>query len=199
MWRNRAGLTQARLAELALTSQQHVARMDKRQDLMTWDWALKFAPFLGCEPEDLVVIPPTVPVVGRAGAGAEIFPIDDYPVGHGADRVVCPRGMDPKSTLAVEVVGDSMYPDIEEGHVVFFTPKDDPVPVECIGARCVVKLKHDGPTLIKRVRRGSTAGLYDLESQNAPTRKDVELEWAARAVAIPADLVERTSEAAEAA
>ena len=38
--------------------------------------------------------------------------------------------------------------------------------------------------LVKRLLRGSRAGLYDLESVAGPTRQDARLRWAAHITAI---------------
>lgn len=120
----------------------------------------------------------TVPVVGRVGAGAEIHPIDDHAKGEGLYEVECPRGLDPKATVAVEVVGDSMSPMVEEGWVLFYDRSPEPTPSAVVGRLCVVKLE-DGRVLVKQLRRGPERGRFNLVSLNGPMIEDVALEWAA--------------------
>lgn len=117
------------------------------------------------------------PVVGYIGGGAEFFPVDDHPKGEGIELVPPPPGV-LAPCVAARVRGDSMYPMLEDGWLVFWTRDHDGVTDDCINRLCVVQLK-DGPTLVKRLRRGSKPGRWTLESHNAPSRLDVLLEWAA--------------------
>jgi len=118
--------------------------------------------------------PTTVPVVSYVGAGAEIYPIDDFPKGRGLEQVEAPPGA--PECVAAWIKGDSMYP-LRAGWLVFWAKHQEGVPDACIGMLCVVKVK-DGPTLLKELRRGSKRGRYTLESWNAPPREDVAVEWA---------------------
>jgi len=117
-----------------------------------------------------------VPVVGYVGAGAEVYPVDDHPKGAGLDLVEA--GSLPENSVGVMIRGDSMYP-FEEGWVLIYRRDRDGVPSSCLNQLCVCKVAHDGPTLIKRIRKGSRARYFTLESWNAAPREDVELEWAA--------------------
>lgn len=188
-WRKRANLTQAELARLANTTQQHIQRMEQRRDLLTPVWAQRLAPLVGATEEDLLVDPRTVPVVGRVGAGAEIVPIDDHAKGEGLFEVECPRGLSPKETVAVEVVGASMEPLIAEGWILFYDRSPEPTPAAVVGKLCVVKLE-DGRTLVKQVKRGPEKGRFNLLSLNGPMIEDVVLEWAALVKAmLPREIV----------
>lgn len=120
-------------------------------------------------------------VVGYVGAGAEIFPFDDYAKGTGLERVETPMGLNGEM-VAVQVRGDSMYP-IEDGWLVFYSRDSEGVEDECVGKLCVVKV-HEGPTLVKKLRKGSKKGLFTLESWNAAPRVDMRLDWAARVLDI---------------
>lgn len=122
------------------------------------------------------------PVVGYIGAGAEVFPVDDHPQGEGLESVDPPSGLE-LDCVAARVRGDSMYPMLEDGWLVFWTKDADGVAEECLNKLCIVQIK-DGPMLVKRLRRGSRAGRWNLESHNAPLRSDVALEWAARVIDI---------------
>ena len=124
----------------------------------------------------------TVPVVGYAGAGGQVFPYDDHVLGQGLDEVDPPvRREGPM--VAVRVRGDSMRP-LRDGWLVFYSRDQDGVPPACLGELCVVRIAGDGPTLIKELRAGDGDGLFTLESWNAPPMKDVRIEWAARVIDI---------------
>lgn len=117
-----------------------------------------------------------IPVVGYVGGGAEVHPIDDHAKGDGLDYIeAVPISPD---SVALIVRGDSMYP-IEDGWIITYRRDRDGVPSACLNRLCIVKVANDGPTLIKKVRRGSEKNTYTLESWNAPPRENVVLEWAA--------------------
>lgn len=115
-------------------------------------------------------------VVGYIGAGSEVFPVDDHAQGGGLDEVEPPPGID-FPCVAARIRGNSMYP-FEDGWLVFWTRDHEGVPEGCVGKLCVVKVQ-DGPTYLKRLRRGSTPHHFTLESHNAPPIENVVLEWAA--------------------
>lgn len=122
-----------------------------------------------------------VPVVGRVGAGQEMFPIDDHAMGDGIDMADAPPGVSPDSVVAVEVAGTSMHP-IAAGWLLFYRRDVYGVTDECINKLCVCQIK-DGPTYVKEVRHG-TNGKFTLTSWNAPPIENVELAWAARVIDI---------------
>jgi phage repressor protein C with HTH and peptisase S24 domain len=113
----------------------------------------------------------SLPLVGYVGAGAEVYPIDD---GGALDEIDPPPGIGP-SAVAVRVKGDSMWPRYDEGDVLVYDRHA--APADLINSECVVKLS-DGRTLVK-ILRNASAGLFALESHNAPPIRDVEIEWAA--------------------
>ncbi|MBX3488899.1 S24 family peptidase [Parvibaculum sp.] len=118
----------------------------------------------------------SIPVVGYVGAGAEVHPVDDHALGDGFDRIEASAL--PADAVALIVRGDSMYP-IEDGWVIIYRRDRDGVPSACLNRLCVVKVANDGPTLIKKIRRGSEKNTYTLESWNAPPRENQVLDWAA--------------------
>lgn len=118
-----------------------------------------------------------VRVVGYIGAGAEVHAIDDHEKGAGLDVVQVDFPVR-HGTVGVIVRGDSMLPMFEDGDLVGYL-RDAAGPEQLIGKICVVKVQ-DGPTYIKRLKRGSEPGLYTLVSANARDIEDVEVEWAAR-------------------
>lgn len=174
-------LSQTKLAQRLGAGRQTIVRLETGEQTLSQKWMDRLAAELDCDPSELLpgAVSREIPVKGYVGAGAEIFPIDDFPKGDGLRMVKCPAGLDPESTVAVEVRGDSMLP-IEEGWVLFFTRAYDGVPVDAINRLCVVQVADDGPMLLKRVRRGYTPGRYNLESTNASLREDVPLKWASK-------------------
>lgn len=120
----------------------------------------------------------TAPLVGIVGAGAEIYPIDDFEKGGGLDEVEAPFS-DAGSLVAVEVRGDSMWPAYHEGDFIFYRDRHDADLEGLVGRECIVRLA-DGRTFIKTIERGSNPGFWTLISYNAPPLRDVVVEWAAR-------------------
>lgn len=119
-----------------------------------------------------------VAIAGYVGAGAEVFPIDDHPVGSGIDDVEAPPG-DSLSIIAVRVRGDSMYPVYGEGDILFYS-RDSQQGVDvasCLGRDCIVKVVN-GPTLVKRVEPGGGRSQFTLMSYNAAPLVNARLEWA---------------------
>lgn len=125
--------------------------------------------------------PGLVPIVGHVGAGAEVFPNDDYPKGRGLDLVDPPPGA-PSGCVAVIIRGDSMHP-FEDGWLIFYRRDQEGVPDDCVNRLCVVKV-NEGPMLVKKVLRGRSHKLWNLESYNASLRENVRLDWAARVLDI---------------
>lgn len=117
-----------------------------------------------------------VPIVCYVGAGAEVFAIDDNAQGNGLEQVDAPIGME--DCVGAIIEGNSMFP-LRNGWLIFWERDQAGVPEECVGQLCVCQVK-DGPLLVKDLRKGSKRGLYRLESWNAETREDVELEWASK-------------------
>ena len=181
--RERAGYTSARSAAMAMganpnTYQQHESglRGFPRQAAVRYarfyriDLAWLLTGKGSMQPRNMV------PVVGDVGAGAEVHPIDDHLKGAGLDYIEKP-GLD-AAAVAVRVKGESMYP-FEEGWALVYTRDWDGVPDNCLNRLCIVKLAGDGPTLVKKLRKGASHNLFTLESWNAPPREDVALDWAA--------------------
>lgn len=115
----------------------------------------------------------SVPLKGRVGAGAEVLAIDDG----GENLVEAPADASPQ-TVAVEVLGESMFPAFEEGTLLYYS-KTLP-PDMMLNRRCVVQLENDG-IFVKILRRGSVEGTYTLQSVNPlyPDIKDQFVRWAA--------------------
>lgn len=121
-----------------------------------------------------------VPVAGRVGAGAEVELVDAYPKGEGLYHVAAPDDLPAASIVAVEVVGDSMEPLIEEGDVIFFCRHFVGIDPAAIGHVAILET-DDGRALVKKIVPGREPGTFDLYSVNpaTPPEYGCRLVWAA--------------------
>ena len=178
-WRKRRGVTLEQLADQLGSSPAQISRLENGRRRINADWLSSLAAALGCRVVDLIDDEAGIPIVGRVGAGATVYSIDDYPLGQGPRMARCPLGLDPSNTVAVEVEGDSMLP-IDNGWLLFYSRDYDGVPSECLGQLCVVQVADDGPQYVKRVKPGRGASRFNLYSTNAREMEDMALAWAAR-------------------
>jgi hypothetical protein len=117
------------------------------------------------------------PVMGYVGAGAEVYPTDP-----GAPLERLDTSL-PADSVALVIRGDSQHP-LQDGWLVIYErPDQDGVPERCLNRLCIAKV-HEGPTLLKTVRRGPLPRTFNLESWNAPPREGERLDWAAPVLAI---------------
>jgi SOS-response transcriptional repressor LexA len=122
-----------------------------------------------------------VPVIGRVGANAEgavLFTHGQDP----AELAPIPPG-GTEQARALRVVGHSMHGVADDGALIYFEDQRTPPTPDMLGQVVVVELDTE-EVLVKRLLRGSHAGLYDLESVAGPTRHDARLRWAAHITAI---------------
>lgn len=119
----------------------------------------------------------TLNIVGRVGAGEEVFAFDDEAMG-GGDPIEAPPDIGPNA-IAVRVQGRSMYPELDPDDVLVYDERYASDFEHFIGRRVVVGLP-DGRRFVKRLHKGSAPGLWRLSSVN-PTVEDMEvpLEWVA--------------------
>lgn len=177
--REKAGFTQDEAAtRFGMSRSGYIKIEDPARDLKSGHIA-KAKEIYGVSADDIIGLRQLVPVMGYAGAGARIFPFEDGPL----DEVDPPPGA-PMGTEAVIVRGDSMYPLYRDGDILFFIPTDQ-APNDLIGKECLVTLAT-GEMMVKVLRRGSSIGLWTLESYNAPPIEDVAL-----TAIIPVKWVER--------
>ena len=108
-----------------------------------------------------------VPLVGKIGAGAAVYPIDVDVF----DEIEPPPGC-PPGALAFRVEGDSQYPAYSDGDIVVALPCED---IHDIVNREAVVVLDDQRRLLKRVAIGSAPGLFHLHSHNAPSIHDVRI------------------------
>ena len=173
--RQKAGLTQERAAEAMNTTRNQYIKLENGTRRLTQEWIGRAATAFGVDPGALVSEANYfVMVVGRIGAGAEILPEFEQ---------VGPEGLFEAETkvpieegaLAYEVEGDSMWPRYDPGDIVICGRQGTDID-EVIGWEAAV-LTADGRRFLKRVAQGSRRGMFNLESHNAPTIRDVEIEW----------------------
>lgn len=125
--------------------------------------------------------PGYVPVIGRVGANPEGLVL--FATGQeGGDLAPIPPGGTEKA-VAVKVVGHSMRGLADDGALIYFEDQRSAPSPDMLGEVVVLETDTD-EVLVKRLLRGSRAGLYDLESVAGPTRRDARLRWAAHITAI---------------
>jgi transcriptional regulator with XRE-family HTH domain len=122
-----------------------------------------------------------VPVIGHVGAnpdGTVLFALGQDP----AELAPIPPGGS-EQARALKVVGHSMRGVADDGALIYFEDQRTAPSPDMLGHVVVVELDTD-EVLVKRLLRGSRAGLYDLESVAGPMRRDARLRWAAHITAI---------------
>lgn len=130
----------------------------------------------GDGPEESVGAANAARIIGRVGAdtsGSVIMSTAD----DRWDMVTLPPGATTRS-VALEVSGHSMNTFAPDGSLIFFEDQQTPPSADLLNEMCVVETE-DGQVLVKLLKRGSAAGLYDLESEVGPRIHDVRLRWAA--------------------
>lgn len=186
--RKTKGLSVIRIAKALGVSRQQIYRLEAGEQRVSRALALKLAPLIGISAQQLlfdvtpnarVVEPPTIPVKGYVGAGDRVY---FYGEDQGIeDAVLAPHNATP-NMVGVEIKGDSLGK-LWNGWIAFYDQRHDPPTENLIGKLCIVGA-IDGRVMIKRLLRGSTAGLWLLTSPNADPLLDQELEWAAEVRAI---------------
>lgn len=180
------GLTQEGLAKKIIppTSRSVIVNLEKGINKLHSEWLRKLSIALHCAPEELITDLENVmvPVVGEVGAGAIIHCYDDHHKGAGLEEVELPPNT-PPDVVAVIVRGDSMYPMMRDGWLLFYRRDCDGVPHDCIGKVCIVEMP-DGRKYVKEVKEGAKKGFYHLISHNAEPMLDQRVIWAARVISI---------------
>lgn len=135
-----------------------------------------------------------VAIVARAGAGAEVFPIDDHARGDGLYHVTRPVQLRGRSVVGIEIVGDSMAPTYQPGDIVFYERNShEGVPDGAINRICIAE-DDQGRVWLKQVKRGVDPGTFNLISLNPAGDHihGVRLKWAAPVLMhMPRDMARR--------
>lgn len=176
-------LTQAELARRVGVTPQAI-QVIERGNVAKPQNLTKIAQELGVNPSFLLdgtnADSALVPIVGIARAGnGEI----DYSTGQGNLGEVEAPEMSTEHTVALEVRGDSMGGRIEDGDLVFYDDRREPVTSDLLGKVCVI-CRWDGTVAVKKLMAGSKAGHFHLLSYNAPPEFDVRVVWAAKVKSI---------------
>lgn len=180
-YRDIAGISQQRLADLAGTQQQQIDRWEKGKRPFPRRWAARLSPHLNCKPADLEPDEEIeeILLVGDVGAGEKIYFFDDGVPGTGLEEVEAPPGL--HDGIALRIKGNSMAPRYFDGELVFYRRSGPTNPTDFLNEDCVVRLE-DGSTMLKRLEPGSRPDTFTLRSYN-PTEAvipDARIEWAAR-------------------
>ena len=128
---------------------------------------------------------------GPAGGGARVLGLTG--ASPGSERRYA-TGQDPAFTVpvppggsedscAVVVRGTSMRGFADDGALIYFEDQLAEPTAEMVGKVVVVETDDD-QVLVKRLTRGGAPGLWDLESIEGETLRDVSLRWAALITAI---------------
>ncbi|NLS19868.1 helix-turn-helix transcriptional regulator [Rhizobium sp. P40RR-XXII] len=192
--REKKGLSQQQLADLAGTSQPQIKRLETGERKLTKEWAERLAPHLdtiapslmfempsaaASQPESGSVHPlelPNAEIRGKVEGVGRKIPVYGQAVG-GLDGEFIMNGsilyevMAPpilshiSGAYAVQVSGDSMYPRYEDGEVCFVDPKRRVKKGDYVIAQ--IRLEEHGPLLayVKKFVRHNAAELV-LEQFN---------------------------------
>ena len=156
-------------------------KLERGERRLTADYIQQASIAYGVSQTEIIDEISSVPIVGLAGAGPDGSVIFADEASNLGDAPMPPGGT--PTTVAVEIRGDSMRGIGDNGWLFYFDDRREPVTEDLIGELCIVGLDH-GHTLVKKLYRGRGAGLWDLESTNAPTLRDQKVVWAALITAI---------------
>jgi hypothetical protein len=176
-------LTLAQVGERVGTTATQVNRLEKNNRRVTWDWATRLADALDYDPAYLMFggNPAMVPVIGRVDTAGCISQLANS-APH--NQVVCPRGMNPRTTAALQMDGDGLSPLAARGWYLFLDQTPSRPGDQAVGRWCMVRLRGDGTQLLRSVRKAPSAGRFNLMSASGQLTEDADLEWASPVRAI---------------
>lgn len=118
-----------------------------------------------------------VPIMGYVGAGAEIEPVFEQPPPDGYAQARLPPDFSLRGDfVAFMVDGESMFPEHDPGDVIICRREQRLSIDSYLNQKAIVRTA-DGRRYLKRITMGSRRGLYNLESWNAMTIRDAQIEW----------------------
>mgnify|MGYP000961880035 FL=1 len=173
--REKKDLTIEQLSEMTGLSVSQISRLAASKRNLSVANLNKLAAALDVSPKDILEEAPLVPVVGYVGAGAEMH---HYALADSPDEFVPMPENGNENTVAVEIRGSSLG-SIFDSWLVYYDQIHTPPTPNMLGKLCVVGLADDR-VLVKRLRKGSAPGLYNLESNTEGLIEDVEVAWAAK-------------------
>jgi transcriptional regulator with XRE-family HTH domain len=181
--KNKHNWKQAALAEKLGMSQANVSRIMKGQE-PSWETGSKIielAKVLGVLSDNRSTPQRTmvVSLVGVVGLGEYIDWVGETDMPLGEIELPFPVK---EGCVALEAKGDSQFPRVKNGEILIVR-FNNLTAEDMVGQEAVVKLR-DGSYLMKTIRRGYKEHCFNLESFNAPTRENEEIEQVASIVAI---------------
>lgn len=115
-------------------------------------------------------------IVGKVGANPDDSVI--FSTGQGTwDYAPIPPGGSPDSVI-LQVEGHSYRGVADDGSLIYYDERL-PTPTRDMLRQLVVCELETGQVVLKRLQKGSTKDVWDLESLNAPTMEDQKLVWVA--------------------
>lgn len=174
--REKANLSQDALAARMGTTRSQYVKLERGERRLTEKWIARAAEALGVPPGRIIDVG-TVPLAGFVGAGAELF-FFQHDNGNHLDEVEAPPEAS-ANMVAVQIKGDSMRGIADEGWILYYENRQEPVTDDLIGNLCVVGL-HDGRMMVKKLQRGRYPGLFHLYSSNSDPIFDQPVDWAAK-------------------
>ncbi len=173
--REQRGLTIEQLAETTGLSVSQVSRLAASKRYLSVANLNKIAAALGVHPKDILVESPVVPIVGYVGAGSAMH---HYASADSPNEFVPMPENGNENTVAVEIRGTSLG-SIFDTWLVYYDEIRNPPTADMLNKLCVIGLDDDR-VLVKRLRRGSGPGLYNLESTTESLIEDAKVTWAAK-------------------
>lgn len=142
---------------------------DEKRNDVRGSTLIKLAEFFDTTVDELTR---PVELGGKIGAGGSIL-FDEDPDKKEVERPPLALGR----MMALQVVGDSMFPRYDEDSIVYVRRDHEGVLPQYLGRECAVHLS-DGGTFLKILEEGTEPGKYNLRSHNAPLMRNVEVIWA---------------------
>ena len=177
--RERAGYSEAALADKARTTQPQIHRLEHGDRKLTREWAERLAPCLGISAEDLLFDVRTVPLLGIIEQGAKLR---FYRTDKRGAKVRSPRGAT-EETVAVHIKGDILGTGLD-GWLMYYDDDKRQPDEATLGKLCVV-CSGNGDVMVRIVYRGRAAGLFDLHHiYGGQPAHDQQVAWVARITAI---------------
>jgi transcriptional regulator with XRE-family HTH domain len=173
-------------------SHVQLSRLEKDQR----DLKVKMLPALGralrVPPEDIIAPAADVPVVGTIGVGGQVFEARrNAPASRASDTVKAPRGADAPNTAALRIAGRALEPLLPADWIAFYEPGSEHKPDQMLDVLCIVRFA--GGSWLKQIKRGPSAGRYNLVSAFAPLVEDARVTWCAPVLAFSSSALSHDS------
>jgi phage repressor protein C with HTH and peptisase S24 domain len=120
-------------------------------------------------------------VMGFIGAGGLISPEFEQVPEEGLSEIEAPFPL-PDDAIAFQVEGNSMWPRYDPGDVVICRNREAD-PLSLVGVEVAVRTTK-GLRYLKRILRGKSRELFDLESYNAEPIRGVRIAWVSEVNAV---------------